>query len=143
MRFSAKGQLDFGYNKSSSKRSLFEKIKEKVFPETDEHKEGIGGTLHYDIGVDMNVDEFNAIRAAVRADTDAILEDTKKSIEAGKLVMDWVRSEINPTIQAIGDGVKLYQKLDREIDMEDSDLHVKLTLKRKANAKLEEESSKE
>lgn len=138
MRFSAKGSIDFGYNKSSSKRSFFEKIKEKVLPNTDEHKEGIGGTLNYDVGVDMNVEEFNAIRTARRANADAILEDTEREIGAAKLIMNYIRSEINPTIQAVCDGTKLYNKLDHETDMENSDLQLKLTLKRKANAKLEE-----
>lgn len=143
MRFSAKGSIDFGYNKSSSKKSFLEKIKEKVLPDTNEEKEGVGGTINYDIGVDMSVEEFNAIHAANRADADAVLEDTRRAIDAGKLLMDWIRSEINPTIQAIADGSKLYQKLDHEIDMERSDLHVELTLKKKANSKKEEAESEE
>ena len=51
--------------------------------------------------------------------------------------MSYVRSEIEPTIQAIANGTKLYQKLDHEIDMKRSDLNVELTLRRKANSKKE------
>ncbi len=140
MRFSVKGSVDFGYNKSSSKKSFFEKIKEKVLPDTDEHKEGIGGTLNYDIGVDMNVEEFNAIRESYRKEVESLEADTDHTINSFKKIMSYVRSEINPTIQAVCDGAKLYNQLDHELNMENSDLNVKLTLKRKANAKLEEES---
>jgi hypothetical protein len=136
MRFSIKGSVDFGWKKNS-KKPILEQIKEKLIPSSEDH-EGIGGTFDYDIGVDMNVDEFNAIRESHRKEVEALEADTDRTINSFKKIMSYVRSEIEPTIQAVCDGAKLYNKLDHELNMENSDLNVKLTLKRKSNAKLEE-----